>query len=205
MIKKALIETIQRSLLQIDKTARYHDKLVEAYITMASNTILGELFRKDSSGYDLYAKSYIADVDYDSDSDQFYSPYPAPIVQTIDPANGVRSINTLDGIGLEFAPAKAEEMSLFSDVIASKLTMVIPYIPERGRVLYIGEPLDEDYQAIESVRMRLVAPFSEYAMDEFFHIPGGSDLHLIDTVIQIMGRIPPKDLLNNEKDTQWTQ
>ena len=191
--------------MQIDKTARYHDKLVEAYITMASNTILGELFRKDSSGYDLYAKNYIANIGYDSASDQYYSLYPAPIVQTIDPANGVRSINTIDGAGLEFAPAKAEEMSLFSDTVASKLTMVIPYIPERGRVLYIGEPLDEDYQIMDVVRMRLVVPFSEYDMDEFFHIPSGSDLHLVDTVIQIMGRIPPKDLLNNEKDAQWTQ
>ena len=205
MIKQVLIELIQESLPQIDKTSKYHDLVVEKYITMAANTILGNLFRKNSSGYDLYAKDYNATIVYDTDTDQYHSLYPAPIVQTIDPYNGVRSINTPKGKGLQFAPIRAGEMLFYEDTVVSKLSSVIPYIPERSGVLFVGKPVDNFNQTIVSIRMKLVVPFTEYDSDEFFHIPAGSDLEFIDTVLQLMGRIPPKDLLNDEKDPQWKQ
>ena len=205
MIKGALIELIKESLPQLDKTGKYHDKIVEAYISLAVNTILGQIFKKDAGNYDLYAKEYSGTILQDQNTEQYYSAYPAPIVQTIGPSKGVRSINTTKGQGLEFAPAQSSDMALFQDLMASKLSNVIPYIPQRDRVLYIGEPIDEDYQTITNVRMLLVVPFTEYDMDEFFHIPEGVDLDIVDTVRQIAGQIPPRDLLNDNKEKQWKE
>lgn len=206
MIKQALVESVQESLSQIDQTARYHEGLVEAYITMAANSILTKLFRKDMSNYDLYAKEYRSvPVVIDNDTDQYYSEYPAPIVQTIDVANGVRSINTMKGIGLQFAPIRHSEMALFEGLDVAKVSDVIGYRPERDRIVYMGKPVDDYHRVITAVKMRLVVPFTEYDWDEDFHIPGGSDIELFSAIRGIMGNIPPKDLLNNEKDRQWTE
>ena len=201
MRKDALIEMVQSSLMQLDKTSKYHDKLVESYISMASNMVLGKLFLRDMSNYDLYAKEYTGvTVSQDATTERYYSEYPAPIVQTIDVAKGVRSINTTTGTGLQFAPVRKGEISIFEDLDIATVIDVIPYIPEQGRILYIGTPVDYLGNVITSVRMSLVVPFTEYDNDEHFYIPGGSDIELINTVIELMGRIPPKDLLNNESD-----
>lgn len=206
MIKKALIELVQESLFQFDKTAKYHDRIVEGYITMAANSILGQLFRKDTSNYDLYAKEYRnVEVLEDEDTGQFYSEYPAPIVQTIDVRKGVRSINTMRGSGLQFAPVRMGEMEIFEGLDIVSVSDVVGYIPERERILYMGTPTDEDYQTITEVRMRLVVPFTEYEMTEDFHIPGGSDVELFEAIVQLMRGIPPKDQLNDEKERQWTE
>lgn len=205
MIKGALIELVQESLPQLDKTGKYDDRVVESYISLAVNSVFGQIFRKDAGNYDLYAKEYVGTILQDASTEQYYSEYPAPIVQTVDPFKGVRSINTLKGRGLEFAPARSSDMALFEGITAFNVSNVIPFIPQRDRVLYIGEPIDEDYQTIESVRMMLVVPFTEYDMDEFFHIPEGADLNIVDTVRQLMGQIPPRDLLNDGKERQWKE
>ena len=204
MIKKALIESVKKSLAQIDKTTRYHDKLVEAYITMATNTIMEQIFAKDIGNFDLYARTYTnVAITEDVNTGEFYSLYPAPIVQTIDVAKGVRSISTMRGWGLQFAPVAGDTLKLFEGLDIVRITDVVGYRLNRDRITYMGRPVDEDLNTITTVKMSLVVPFTEYDDDENFHIPGGFDLNLFDAIVQIARGIPPKDLLNDESNKNY--
>ncbi len=204
MIKQALIESVQKRLQQHDKTGRYHDRLVEAYITLATNTIL-----RNVVDLDYYAKTYenVA-VEHDALTNKYYSLYPVPIVQTIDIQKGVRSINTMEGEAMEFAPVTGNDMSLISGMGVFEDSFITGYLPLRERVVYLGEPLfddGEDGTPVTEVKMNLIVPFSEYGKNEDYPVPGASDLELFDLVSQLMSTIPPKDLLNDNKDNVQTQ
>jgi len=196
MKKYALRESVQHALLQHDKTNKYDDRVVDSFITMATNTIMGQLFRRDHSNYDLYAKTFDTTIEKD-ESDIYYSIYPAPIVQTIEVRNGVRRINTSKNTGLEFAPVRGDEISLIEGLDVTMLSDIIPYVPERDRVRYMGNLSQHEGK---TVRMDLVVPFSEYEDNDEYYIPGGSDLEVIEVVFQILQQIPLRDKLNNERD-----
>ncbi len=196
MIKGELIELTQAMLQQMDKTKKYHERIVEALITLATNNMLMSVV-----DLDLYVKQYKnVDVTQDNDTDQYYSLYPAKIVDTLGVYKGVRSINTMKGTGLQFAPIRGSELQLFEGLDISAVSDVIGYRPETDRITYMGEPRDEDDNIITSVRMNLIIPFSEYETTDDYHIPGGEQIDLFNAVVSILRGIPPKDLINDNSD-----
>jgi hypothetical protein len=196
MRKIEYIELIKHRLSKFDKTGKYHDMLVEGYITLATNQMLQSIF-----DLDLHTKLYKnVPILQDEDTEEYYSDFPAPIVDTIDVANGVRKINTMTGRGLQFAPIRGGELTLVDGLDVLNLSDVIGYNVQDDRILYMGEPRDEDYNIIEEVRMNLVVPFSAYGMTDHYRIPGGNDMNLFEVVLQIMSGIPPRDQFNDNKD-----
>ena len=201
MIKSAIRELVRSRLHAIDKTAKYHDEVLDAWITMGFNQLLGQLFRKNLGNFDLYTKRYNGvPVLEDANTGIFYCEYPATIVQTIDVAEGVRRINTPRGRGIEFAPMSGDSMQVLPELDVNYVTDVVGFRVFTDRVEFIWLPDD-----IDTVRMELVVPYSEYDDLEDVKIPGGSDLQLLEIVLNLVLGTPPRDLKNDNSDRTWTQ
>lgn len=200
MRKQAIRELVRSRLLSVDKTAKYHDEVLDSWITMGFNQLLGQLFRKNLGNFDLYTKRFNGvPVLQDANTDIYYCDYPADICQTIDVAEGVRAINTPKGIGMEFAPMSGDSMGILPECDVNLVTDVIGYRVFTDRVEFIWMPDD-----IDTVRMELVVPFYEYEDDEDIKIPGGSDVQLLEIILQLINGTPPKDLKNDNSDRAWT-
>jgi hypothetical protein len=200
MIKAAIRDLVRSRLLQVDKTSKYHDEIIDHWISMAFNQILGQLFRKGTANWDLYTKRYNGVVvAQDPITDIYYSEFPAPIIQTIDVAEGVRRINTTKGRGLQFAPVSGDNIQILDDLDVNLVDDVIGYRVFADRVEYWGNP------GVATVRMELVIPFTAYEEMDDVKIPGGSDAQLIEVVLQFVQGTPPKDLKNNNADQWQTQ
>ncbi len=207
MRKDALVESVQAHLQKLDKTSRFHDRTVEAIIEAVTNEMITQV-----PDLDLYAKSFVGvPILQDSDTEEYYSNYPASptgegtvdIVDTISVEKGVRSINTMTGRGLQFAAIRDGELQVYSGLDINQISDVIAYRPEADRIVYVGTPLDEDDAPIQLVRMKLVIGFRHYNWDENYRVPGGSFASLLEGVVNFLRGIPPKDLLNNEKDVKY--
>lgn len=201
MVKAALRDLVRSRLLQVDKTAKYHNEVIDAWITMAFNQLLGQLFRKSLGNFDLYVKRYNnVSILQDADTDIYYCDLPAPIVQTIDVAEGVRRINTMKGRGIEFAPISGDSLQILTGIDVNLITDVVGYRVFSDRVEFQWIPA-----GMTEVRMELVVPFTEYEDEDDVKIPGGGDAQLMEIILNFVMNITPRDLKNDNSDKAWTQ
>lgn len=187
MKKIEFIEIIENRL-----PVKIHPRIIERYIGRAWNTVIYETFRKDFSGLDLYCKSYDAvAVKYDSVEDIYYSDPPVPFVQLPSSGNGVISIHSAKGKGIEFAATRGEMQDIQNGLEVGTLSGPIPYWTINKRIEY-GNTGGID--TITSVRMRIIPQFEALSMDEEFNFPVGSDERILEIVVQFaLGKQPDKE------------
>ena len=186
MNKQEIIELVVTRFPQV------HERVAEAWITLAFNQILYEDSRKDPSNFDFYSKTYknVA-ILKDPDTDIYYSTLPQQVVQLPDNAEGVRRINAMKGLMPEFIPLQRDSWDVFAGLDAGKIDHSIGFSPTNERIEYERNP------EISKVRMDLVIPFDKYDDDDFINIPSGSDLRIIAIVEQLINGTPPESKLNN--------
>lgn len=196
MIKAAIRSSVKNRLRSIDKTAKYHDKVLDSWIERVCNQIMHDAFSKDLTNYSFYERQY-EDVAVVKTGDIPYSLLPAKIVQLPDRSEGVRRIKTTDSIGnsLEFVPISMDDVELYGAIEVGIIDTTIAYDVKQDRVYYWG-----DMSSIDSVDMWLVRPFSAYDDDEEFVIPSGKDGDFFNMIVQIAMGKEPVDLLNNNSD-----
>lgn len=194
MTKAEIRSSVRNRLMQIDETAKYHDKVLDSWIERVANQIMHDAFSKNLSNYDFYTKQY-ENVSLVKSGDIVYALLPANIVQLPDRAEGVRKIQTTTGSGLEFVPVSMEEVELYSALEVGIIDTTIAYDVKQDRVYFWG-----DLSLITAVDMWLVIPFTEYAETDEFVIPSGKDGQFFDGIVQIALSTPPKDLINDNSD-----
>jgi len=203
MIKKIeLIELIEHRLggeAQTKNLGKIHRNLLAYYIGRAFNSLLIEVFRKNLSNFDAYTKWYEdVDIKYDSTTGIYYSILPAPVIQLPRTGDGILQISDMFDQTIQYTPITNGELQNIVGLDIDTIDSVVGYTFKNGRVEYQGT----DYDASQStysdiVRMLLVIPFEEYAETDYVQIPTGSDELLLQTVVNLLIRIPDADNLNN--------
>ena len=93
MTKQQLIELIRRNIVGGDSQpslrGRFHDKEIELYIDMAIESLLNgytserqEMYGQlglDAWKYDKFTKSYKLDIEFDEDTEKYFSTLPVKI------------------------------------------------------------------------------------------------------------------------------
>lgn len=190
MKKENLIDLCRHYLGQTDKSASYHEVVVEHTLGRVVNTILYEAFRNNVSNLDLYTKRY--DNVVVKRGGIVYSELPAPIVQFPGVGDGVRGVLAGENAGLTFYPVTLENSSRMDYLEFREVSSDVPYVVTNTIVKYIGMP-----RSITKVSMELVRPFEAYAYDEEFYVPAGQDEALFRLAMQyLQGNVPP-DLRND--------
>ena len=193
MKKIEFIESIQDRL-----PVKLHEKTIAIYIGRAWNTVVYETFRKDFSNLDIYTKTYgNVVVSYDADIDVYYSLFPIPIIQLPIAGDGIRSVHSMKGKGIEFAAIRSEMQDIHSGLEVGTLSSPIPYYIMNGRVEY-GNTGGID--TITAVRMRAIPQFEALDMLDEVYFPVGSDERILEIVTNFaVGAIPQKEI-NDDND-----
>ena len=128
MTKAVLIELLRGYLSGESATQDILHKIdprrLEIYIGRAFNTLMYDIFRKDTSSLSLYCKTYTARViAQDSITGVYSTTLPATIIQLPDAASGVRRVSFDNGTGIQFVPISAEQAESFQGLDVSNTTI----------------------------------------------------------------------------------
>ena len=211
MTKGEMRASVQSELRRIDKTAKYHDRVVDAAIEHSMNQFLCDLYRQDPRSIDIYIREYgtfvpLA-VEENLATEDYYTDLPAAYVALPDKQSGVRYVIGHDADKTHLYPMNMIEKILSHNTyIGAGSPAEDPgtnvrsfYIVQGNRIIYyrLNEPLFDD-----GVRVGLVISFSEYADDDEVNIPFGQNDKIFMTVVQKLSAIPPVDLKDNNKEAQ---
>jgi len=196
MKKIEFIESIQDRL-----PTKLHEKTLAIYIGRAWNTVVYETFRKDFSGLDIYTKTYEnVPVSYDADVDVYYSALPVSIIQLPIAGDGIRSIHSMKGKGIEFTAKRAEMEDIHSGLEVGTLDGPIPFYIMNGRVEY--GTTSGGIDTISAVRIRAIPQFEALDMLEEVYFPVGSDERILEIVTNFaIGAIPDKQINDDNEKT----
>jgi len=190
MKKIELIESINEQL-----PIKVNLKVLALFIGRAFNQIIYDTFRKKLTSMDIFTRVYKdIDVSFDSDTDTYYSVLPVQIVQLPQSGDGIMSIHSNKGRGVEFAAKKSSSRDIHSGMEVDVLDGPIPFWIEDGKVMYETRG---GITTIDKVRIQLIPEFMVLDMMDDIHIPSGQDERLLELVTQFAGQTPPSKEIND--------
>jgi hypothetical protein len=193
MLKLELIEALNERL-----PTKVNPKVLSLWIGRAFNQIIYDTFRKNLTSLDIFTKTYNnIDVTFDEDTDTWYSNLPVQVVQLPISGDGVLSIHSMKGKGIEFSAKKSGMQNIHRNMEVTVLNGPIPYWLMNGKIEY-GTKGGID--TVKKVRMRLIPQFGELDMMDEIHIPSGKDEQLMELIIQFAGATPPQKEINDQSN-----
>ena len=209
MQKQEIRSLIKNLLPRLDKSNKYHPKVIDSAIEKVLGEIYTEVFKRNSMELQRYCKPYgyttALTVNLEPATGLYYTTLPAAIYPFPDKSSGVRRVSTIVQGGLTFFPIDQREHDLILsgsnvDAVTSKIGYTVTstrveFYNMSGTVLAAG------------VRMDCIVPFSVYSDTDTVLIPEEKDDQgrtFIDRVLAILGIVRPIDALDNNADVQPT-
>lgn len=207
MIKSEIRSEIKNRLQRFDKTARYHDRVLDAEAEVILNIMYNEVFRMSPHSLQRFCKQYgysvALTVQTEASTGIYYTTLPEKIVYFPDRCSGVRRVAPATQTGSMFFPMDQREWDLALG------GMYINYA--KDRIGFIVTPTRVEYYGItgdiitSGVRMDCIIPFSKYADTDVVIYPEHTledGIGFIDRVVMRLQDKPPADLLDNGKDSE---
>lgn len=194
MTKIEFVYLIKNLLAPVDKTNRYHP----AQIAAVCDIVYAELMASAGSEFvidDLgaYQKVYPnVVVSYDSDKERYYSTLPAAICPIPGITSGVRQINSVASVDLDYAPTTELDVYYLDGSVAATTDTTIWYWLQ-GITVWYYDSMTADIAA-EGVNMTLLPRFSAYSDSDIVMIPGCTDTSFCQKVLQFLVPTVPVDL-----------
>jgi len=208
MTKGEMRASVQGALRRIDKTAKFHDELIDKAIEASFNQFLYDIYRKDPRDLDIYTKEYGTEVALavteNESTEEYYTNLPAAYVSLPEKNSGVRYVVGHDRDHRVLYPMSNREMLLArtSHIGTSTSDDGEPY----SRSFYAVQGSKLIYFQVNSdlvaagVRVGIVVPFSAYADEEDLNVPFGQDDKIFVSVLQKLVQQQPVDQRDNNKD-----
>lgn len=195
MTKKEIISFYKNSVQAIDKTARYHDKVIAIAIRNAYEQILYDMYVQNPNNLDAYVVtlSNLAIVNADRD----YCTLTCSYVKLPGKASGVRSVRSDEDVS--FMPMTFQEYEQASDFNIWEAGDVIGYAVGQDKVYFHNLPADWEYLS-SFVDVDVVKSFEDYSDTDEIVIPNGQAKRMEELVMAYLVKIPPKNLLNTNTD-----
>jgi len=203
MIKKEIRSLIFNELPKLDKTNKYHPRVIDAAIEKVLAEMYNDVFKTSPLGLQRFTKTYTVTppIFADATTGLYTITLPAAIIPFPDKASGVRRISTYAQGGLTFFPMDAREVDfVMSGSNVNTVTAKIGYIVSQTQIEFYNMTAAI---ATVGVRTDLVIPFSVYIDTDTVHVPEVTDQQgntFIDRVLKVLGVIPPVDLMDDNRD-----
>jgi hypothetical protein len=208
MTRGEMRASVQGALRRIDKTAKFHDKLVDQAIESSMNQFLYDLYRKDPRDLDIYTREYGTEVALavteNESTEEYYTAIPTPYVVLPEKNSGIRYVVSHNRDKTMVYPMSDREMLLArtSHIGNSTSDDGDPYTRSffavRGqKIIYFH--VNSDF-INAGVRMGIVVPFTGYADSEEVNVPFGQDDKIFVSVMQKLMQQQPVDQKDNNKD-----
>ena len=205
MTKKDLVSFYRNSLPAPDKTGRYHPQIIAYAVRMAYEQLLYDMYLINPKNLDEYVVTLtdLAVVNADRD----YVVVTKSYIKLPGRGSGVRSVHTVflpdslsDIEDIYFFPMTLQEYEQASHSEIWSTGDAVGYAVGQDKVYLHNLPVDWDYLS-GSVSVDIVQSFEEYADTDEVMMPHGQAERLTELVVQYLSKIPPKNLLNNNSDT----
>jgi hypothetical protein len=208
MTRGEMRASIQGALRRIDKTAKFHNQLVDQAIEASMNQFLYDIYRKDPRDLDIYTREYGTEVALavteNESTEEYYTTLPAPYVSLPEKNSGVRYVIGHNRDQTILYPISIREMLMArtSHVGNSTSEDGDPYT----RSFFAVQGTKLIYFHVNSdltnagVRVGIVIPFTGYADSEEVNVPFGQDDKIFVSVMQKLMQQQPVDQRDNNKD-----
>ena len=219
MTKIEYVDYVRNSLRMVDKTAKFHRKQVETAINSATNTVFYELYMKNPKSFRKAMERYAVTLEEDVTTTSALNLYGVSLtVDVVDlprATGGVLEISKRDltfdqsGLYTRFVPMttmQGQQMYNSESALYRKASTVgsnttpVGFSYSRTRQIEFWGMTAADVLDHGQVYVRLIKQFTSYANTDNVNLPYGQDERIIELVRQYLGVIPPKDLINNNKD-----
>ena len=213
MIKEEIRSSIKNLLPGLDKTNKYHPRVIDSAIEKVLAEMYNDVFKSDPLALQRYTKPYTIapNILLEAASGIYYVALPAAIIPFPDKASGVRRVSTLVQGGMTFFPMDIREVDLVrSGSYSHTVTAIgskIGYVVTQTRIEFYNITAG-DAVITTGVRADLIVPFSVYADTDTVLIPEVTDQQgntFVDRVLKILGVIRPVDLKDDNAEQQVQQ
>ena len=161
---------------------KFHDKVIESQVSLAFNEIVSMI--KEPSVLDAFAAVYRnVEVKRDEELGLAYSDLPVSVLTTVN-FNGLRMVAPMKDQTNVFYIRKNNSTAAMNRMSASVL-MAFNTVRIEGRRLYY----DSINMNVDSVLVKLIAPFDQLDEDDEIEMPGGKDSAVFQMVIQNMQQL----------------
>lgn len=205
MTKAYLRSTLKNTLAAIDKTAKWHDTYLDHILEVVINSVYYQVFEQNPRALSQYTIRYAQ-----TPSAGQYSGYnfvlPVELVPLPDKRGGARVIIDQTDSDVYFVPITEQEYQLMKSTQTDDLVTTTP------NVLYYVTGVDEltivgmtSAIAAHTFTLDLLPAFTSITDTTEMRFPLGKDMEVIKMALEILGVVPPKDLLDNNTDTWQTK
>jgi len=150
------------------------DRTIALELENAINQVLGQLFARDLSQWNAYAKPFIADI-VRTDVRPF-ALHPVRVIQTPEVNNGIVAIYSEKEDDRKYESMPMNGLMTYEKLGLGNLTDTVGFVVYAEKVEFWNLP-----PSVEKVREFIVRPFSEWDDNEDFPLPAGA----AETVIQM--------------------
>ena len=203
MTKAYLRSQLSNLLAKIDKTSRYHETFLDHVLETCINSVYYQVHEKNPRALGQYTIRYsqtISAMQYEG----YAAVLPVELVPLPDKRGGVRSISDHTDTSIYFAPITDQEYQLMkSSQVDDNLTTTTP------NVIYYVTGVDEIFFAnmtatiaTHTFTFDLIPAFTSIGDTVEVRLPYGKDVEIMKMALEMIGVIPPKDLLDNNSDTR---
>lgn len=208
MTKEELIDLVKLNVTGGDAPAelksRYSPQEIEKYLEMAFDDMVYQTYLDgyktgDFSQVDNYMLSYIFDVQYNDDRDQYFVeliPQPIPLPDNF----SIRQISLPKDQTLPFAPVDNVSASVWAELEADYVSPVIGYSVE-AYLVYFDNKFPR-YMAKSKIMVKQIVPFSALEDNNSVFVTGGNNMMLVQKVIQMLLGKPQPDAQGSNMNTK---
>jgi hypothetical protein len=202
MTKGQLIELFQISRaggnMVPDLMGKLHPQVLEKYFELAYNMFCQQYYNelkanRNYSKLNQLTKSYMVNVNYNTDREKYYSLLPASLASIPD-KDAIRQVSALVDESYAFTYMEPDAFAAFDGLEVTKLDIVPSFTREGKEIIYYYHNT-----SITQVLMKLVVSFSDFTDDDDIQLPPGKDVFIFDTVMKLMEPLmrTPEDVSND--------
>lgn len=207
MTRAQYIDFIRGSLPMVDQTSRFHHEQVAGAINIAVNTVFYEMYEQNPKKFRKSMERYTTQASktpsLDSSTGRYVIDIGSDVVDLPKKTGGVLEI-LWDYFGdttttTDFVPVSTMEGEQLYGSEASLPGTVIGFSWSGAQeVEFWGM---SDAEALNDVRLRFIKQFKAYSATDNVLLPYGKDQLIIEKVREYLGVTPPKDLVNDNADS----
>ena len=203
MTKAALRSLLKNTLAQVDKVAKYHDTYLDHVLETCLNSVYFQVHEQNPRALGQYTKRYATQaISSGGLASRYYHTLSVSLVPLPDKRGGVRSIVASADTDVYFVPVTDQELMLMDESQADNdLTTSAPIV-----VYYVVRPDVIEFKNMTStiaagtLTLDMVVAFTSLLDTDRVPLPYGKNIEIMKMALEMIGVIPPKDLLDNNAE-----
>lgn len=202
MTKETLRSLLKNTLAQIDKTSRYHDTYLDHVLEVVINSVYFQVHAQNPVALGQYTIRYAQPITA-GQYEGYVATLPVELVPLPDKRGGARVINDHTDTNIYFVPITDQEFQLMKssqvDDITTTTPNVIYYVTGIDELLFVNMTAAI---AAHTITADLIVAFTSVSDTTEVRLPYGKDAEIIKMALEMLGVVPPKDLLDNNSDVR---